>query len=152
MLWFPAVNSEPCVSSLTKVGRSRCHFGRLDRSIITTGPLLTFSTEHMLMSIKKRSAWQDVTAVLTTNVTIWEFNGNGSTMPLELCTAAADAVVERRSRLYVYEIRLRRLEVSMTVYQAGMTGVIKRTNTLSKSPNLRFLQRNAFENHHRCAW
>ena len=88
-----------------------------------------------------------------TNVTICEFTGNGSIIPIELCIAVAEAAVGMTSRLYVNEIRWRRPGVSMTVCQAGPTGVIKRTHTLSRSQKVRFLRRNTFGNHnHRCAW
>ena len=78
--------------------------------------------------------WADVTVVLTTNVAICEFTGNGSTMPRELYMAAAEATVGMTSQFYVNEIRWRHPGVSMTVCQAGPTGVIKQTHTLSKAP------------------
>ena len=83
-------------------------------------------------------ACQDVTAVLTTNVTICEFPGNGSKMPLELCIAAAEAAVGNMSRLYVDEIRWRRPGISMTVCQAGPTGVLTRPTLFQSRQNCDF--------------
>ena len=89
------------------------------------------------------------------NKRIRESSGHGSMMSLELYmyVAAAKVAVGMTSRLYVNEIRWRRPGVSMTVCQAGLTRVVEPTRTLSKSPELRILQCNAFVNHnHRCTW
>ena len=121
VLWFPAVNSEPCVTSLAKVGAGAVlgFWQTWPINYQYQTPYNIFYRTYIDINIKtctpsKMSRWLPLV---------------GPWCPLNcMWGAVAEAAVRMTSWLYINMIRWGRPRVSMTVCQAGPTGVIKQTH------------------------